>query len=362
MSKTFGSLFAGIGGFDLGFERAGLQCKWQVEREPKCQKILSQYWSDVLRIDDVNKLRALTEPRNAKRTTQSVPSIDLICGGFPCQDVSVAGRRAGLAGSRSGLWFTFRRIIGVLRPTWVVIENVPGLLSSNQGRDFGTVVGSLGKLGYGYAWRVLDAQYFGLAQRRKRVFIVGCLGDHRRAAEVLFEPESVRGDSPPSRSKGARVAGTIAARTSAGGGLGTDFETDGGLVAFGGGNTSGSVSVATACTAKPGRRDDFDSETFIAHTLRPEGYDASEDGTGRGTPIVTQERMESLNHNEARTKPQSVAGHGVRRLTPTECERLQGFPDGWTAGLSDAARYQALGNAVAVPVAEWIGRRIVEST
>src|SRR5690606_14405977 len=123
-----------------------------------------------------------------------------------CQDLSVAGRRSGLAGSRSGMWYVFRRILGVVRPRWVFIENVPGLLSSQSGRDMGIILRSLGNLGYGYAYRVLDAQWFGVAQRRRRVFIVGCLGGVRSAAEILFESNSLPWDSPPSRSEAEHVA------------------------------------------------------------------------------------------------------------------------------------------------------------
>src|SRR5690606_35986875 len=136
--------------------------------------------------------------------------VDLVCGGFPCQDLSVAGRRAGLAGARSGLWWEFHRILAGLRPRWVVIENVPGLLSSNGGRDMGTLLRSLGDLGYGWAYRELDAQWFGLAQRRKRVFIVGRLGDAAGPAQVLFEPESREWNPPPRREAG-KVAATIPA-------------------------------------------------------------------------------------------------------------------------------------------------------
>lgn len=178
--------------------------------------------------------------------------IDLLCGGTPCQSFSVAGLRKGLADPRGNLMLTFGAIAARYRPRWLVWENVPGVLSSNGGRDFGTFLGMLGQLGYGFAYRVLDAQYFGVAQRRRRVFVVGCLGDWRSAAAVLFERHSLQGHSAPSR-EARKVAPTIPSRSTAGGGLGTDFDCDGGL---------------------------------IAHTLRGEGFDASEDGTGRGTPLV----------------------------------------------------------------------------
>ena len=257
----------------------------------------------------------------------------------------------------------------------------PGVLSSNAGRDFGAFVGGLAELGYGWAYRVLDAQYFGLAQRRKRVFVVGCLGDWRRAASVLFEPASLRGDSAPRREAREKIAGTLAARARSGGGFGTDFECDGGLVAetlTGNGDAHsgfkdeiGLVAMALNAHGNSGRMDG-ESETFVAdfapalsqsnpygdhesregllvaHSLRADGYGASEDGTGRGTPLT-------------------LVGTAVRRLTPRECERLQGFPDNYTLipwrgkPMADGPRYRLLGNSMAVPVMAWIGRRIAAS-
>lgn len=135
-----GSLFSGIGGFDLGLERAGMTCSWQVEIDPFCQQVLAHHWPDTQRFEDVKEV--------GKHNLQPV---ELICGGFPCQDLSVAGNRAGLAGERSGLWFEFARIAGELRPNWIVVENVPGLFSSNKGQDFATVLKTIAELGYGVA-------------------------------------------------------------------------------------------------------------------------------------------------------------------------------------------------------------------
>jgi DNA-cytosine methyltransferase len=170
---TVGSLFSGIGGIDLGLERAGMKVVWQVENNEFCRKALRKHWPGVKLYGDIREIQG-----------NELEPVDLICGGFPCQDLSVAGKRAGLAGERSGLFYEFARIIDELAPRWVLIENVPGLLSSNGGRDMGAVLGTLAELGYGYAYRVLDAQYFGVAQRRRRVFIVGCFGDVASAAKV----------------------------------------------------------------------------------------------------------------------------------------------------------------------------------
>lgn len=278
-------------------------------------------------------------------------TFDVLVGGTPCQSFSIAGLRQGLADPRGNLMLVYLGLLDRFRPEWMVWENVPGVLSSNGGRDFGTFLGGLGQLGYGFAYRVLDAQYFGLAQRRKRVFVVGCLGDWRRAAAVLFEPESLSGHPAPRREAGKGVAPTLSARTKSGGGLGTDFDCDGGLV---------------------------------AHTLRGEGFSAGEDGTGRGTPLVPicfstkdhgADAMTDLSptlragghnssHANAGVMPAITQGWRVRRLTPRECERLQGFPDDYTAipyrgkPAADGPRYKALGNSMAVPVMRWIGERM----
>ena len=353
----FGSLFTGIGGFDLGLERAGMTCAWQCEIDPACRKVLARHFPGVPCFEDVKELHV------------DRGSVDLICGGFPCQDLSVAGRRKGLAGERSGLWHEFRRVLEEARPEWCVIENVPGLLSSRKGNDFAVVLRGLVELGYGVCWRVLDAQYFGVAQRRRRVFIVGHLGDGR-AAEVLFEPESLPGN-PPARGKaGEAVAGTLG-----GGSAERGWPDDTDRMTF--------VPVTSpALRARDYKGPSSDGggggAPLVVHALTAEGHDASEDGTGRGTPLVFQPRCvrngrgnpdtmaAALTSEAGRTgkgdSAQCVAsGMAVRRLTPTECERLQGFPDGWTEGFADGPRYRMMGNAVAVPVAQWIGRRILEA-
>lgn len=411
---TFGSLFAGIGGFDLGFENAGMSCVAQVEIDSVCRSVLGRHFT-AQQETDVVRYRYGWEPKYAERFATRFVRPDVLCGGFPCQDLSVAGKRAGLDGNRSGLWFTFRRIIALVRPRWVCIENVPGLLSSNEGRDMGIVLAGLADLGYGWAYRVLDAQWFGVAQRRRRVFIVGSLGDGS-AAEILFECESGSGDIAPGGKARAFIAGTIAPGAHPGGFNGNDA----------------------------------DRGMLVTHSLTANGHDASEDGTGRGTPIVAAPRVArqakggftdpvsdniicttfngytggaddndaqgghlvfdwqsggDVRHNvsgrhtsalQASQTPAVMALHyshdfnqdriydpagiapahnasdsnrarnmatstGVRRLTPTECERLQGFPDGWTAGQSDSARYRQLGNAVAVPVVKWLGDCIADA-
>ena len=157
----FGSLFSGVGGFDLGFERAGMECVWQVEFDKNCQNVLKKHWSETELFDDVRTVGK-----------HNLKPVDVICGGFPCQDVSIAGKRAGLAGERSGLWSEFARIIDELEPKWVVIENVPGLLSSNNGKDIQIIIDSLTQMGYTVDIDIKDSQEFGVAQRRRRIFII----------------------------------------------------------------------------------------------------------------------------------------------------------------------------------------------
>jgi DNA (cytosine-5)-methyltransferase 1 len=340
--------------------------------------------------------------------------VDVVVFGSPCQSFSVAGKRLGLDDPRGNLALYALGVVRTLQPRCFVFENVPGLLSSAGGRDFGAFLGTVGDIGYRCAWRVLDAQHFGLAQRRKRVFVIGYLGDWRRAAAVLFERESLSGHPAPRREAG-QVAPTVPSRRSAGGGLGTDFDCDGGLIAH-------APPVSLCLNAGAMGRIDAESETLIpiggsfdvAHALRADGFDASEDGTGRGTPIVpinlqiatrhqamgrgtgfgvgedgdpaftissAHSHAVAFNWNQSgdtalgmsregvppvRTKDTlaMLQGMQVRRLTPRECERLQGFPDDYTLipyrgkPAADGPRYKALGNSMAVPVMRWIGRRI----
>ena len=309
---TFGSLFTGVGGFDLGFERAGMKCAWQCEIDSHARKVLDRRWAEERKFEDVRDV-----------TGNDAESVDVIAGGFPCQDVSVAGRRAGFAGERSGLWFEFARVISELEPRWVVIENVPGLLSSNRGRDFETVLGTLVEFGYGISWRILDAQFFGVSQRRRRVFIVGSFGNGR-AAEVLFEREGLRGDIEPSGKERAEYSGTI----------------------------------ANCITTREGQRMNETTETLIpVITDKPPIVWDFHYGEVRlqenGTTLTLTSHYGSGGNNTAFVD--------VRRLTPVECCRLQGFPDDWNDNVSDTQRYKQMGNAVCVNVAEWIGKRIVES-
>jgi DNA (cytosine-5)-methyltransferase 1 len=322
--------------------------------------------------------------------------VDVLVGGTPCQSFSVSGLRQGLADPRGNLALTYLAVADRYRPRWLVWENVPGVLSADDGRAFGALLGGLAILGYGFAYRVLDAQYFGLAQRRKRVFVVGHLGDWRRAAAVLFERESLSGHPPPRRETGERVAPTIGGCSNGGGANGPGRDVD-----------SCESLIAHALNAKGGsRRIDAESQTFIAYalranggalrpelgldtvisfsakdsgadagdlapTLRAGGHDKSHANAGVMPAIAFDNRLGepgdigiTLRAQSHGALPMAARGMQVRRLTPRECERLQGFPDDYTLipyrgkPAADGPRYKALGNSMAVPVMAWIGRRI----
>jgi len=198
------SLFAGVGGFDLAFQRAGVKVTAAVEIDKKCREVLALHFPETKLFDDVKEVTG-----EQLRATGFIPERGIIAGGFPCQDLSVAGRRAGLSGERSGLFWEIARILEETKTKHFIIENVPGLLSSSKGRDMGIVVGTLAELGYGVAWRVLDAQYFGVPQRRRRVFIVGCLGDETSAGKILFEPNSLQRNITQGNSQGEHTAKRI---------------------------------------------------------------------------------------------------------------------------------------------------------
>jgi DNA (cytosine-5)-methyltransferase 1 len=320
----------------------------------------------------------------------SLEPIDLLVGGTPCQSFSVAGLRRGLEDPRGNLALTYVGILDKLRPQWCVWENVPGVLSSNGGRDFGSFCGALAELGYGFAYRVLDAQYFGVAQRRRRVFVVGYLGGWRRAAAVLFEPESLRGDPAPSREKGKEVAGTIEASLGRSRGAGTSTAAitmahgqGGAEIGFDRGPTLTCIHEAPI-VAQPialaentigrqplngGNGNGF-TEGGPMYTLNATGVHGVAQPVTYGIDgeqNAYEELMGTLrSHQSGGFEGARVASTmQVRRLTPVECERLQGFPDGYTnipwrkaIDSPDGPRYKALGNSMAVPVMKWIGERI----
>jgi DNA (cytosine-5)-methyltransferase 1 len=357
------SLFSGVGGFDLGFERAGIETVLQAERDPHCLKVLERHWPQTERVTDVRAVSvsdqrvrcgsgrdgASADGKQRAAVQSGDGDIDLIFGGFPCQDLSVAGKRAGLGGERSGLWFEFERVVSEIRPRWVCIENVPGLLSSNQGRDFAVILNGLDELGYGVAWNILDAQFFGVPQRRRRVFIVGCLGDERSAAAVLSVCEGGGGNPETGREAGERVADSLTVGANQTFGFSGDITIASPLTASAGhhGHSSPRGDGSDNLIANPfgahHRRDDLDHDTYIPDVAY----------------TIAAREAKGVSMLESQTN--YVATSGVRRLTPLECQRLQGFPDWWYDGLdlADSHIYRQMGNAVCVPVAEWLGHRIM---
>jgi DNA (cytosine-5)-methyltransferase 1 len=289
--------------------------------------------------------------------------VDLLVGGTPCQSFSVAGLRGGMADDRGNLALEFLKLLDRARPRWLVWENVPGVLSSDGGRDFGSFLGGVVELGYGFAYRVLDAQFFNLAQRRARVFVVASLGGWTAPAAVLFERQSLSGHSAPRRAP-REVAPTIPSRSSAGGGLGTDFDCDGGLVPF---DWPAEIcgTLDTYYGDKMGLEDQHvfnqRASKFVPFSLQ--SVNCPRERKQNGIGISQTDVMYSLTSRDLH----GVAdGELIRRLTPRECERLQGFPDDYTLvpyrgkPAADGSRYKALGNSMAVPVMRWIGDRIAK--
>lgn len=394
------SLFSGIEAASVAWCPLGWEPLAFSEIEPFPSAVLAHRYPGVPNLGDVTKIDW--------RVHSGCTTADLVVGGSPCQSFSIAGRREGLEGA-SGLMWEYVRAIRELRPRWLVWENVPGALSSSHGEDFACLLRALDGLGYGLAWRVLDAQYFGVAQRRRRVFLVGSLGS-TRACEVLFEPESLRWDHPSSHEKRqalARQAQGSLGGADDGGGCLTPWDTqsrriyrpdgawptldtrarsggDGRAVAFlpNAGHRAGSMAVseelsptlktehnpavlcATDSTANASIGEGF-APTLTAHVAKNAGYVFSPKNAATAGLSVSRETSPTL----SATKQPAVSGGGmVRRLMPVECERLQGFPDGWTDvpykgkdHAPDSPRYKALGNSMAVPVMAWIGRRIQQA-
>lgn len=383
-----GSLCSGVGGIDLGFERAGCRTIGFVEWDKHCQSVLRRHWPTVNIASDL------------KETHVRRGSADVIIGGTPCQDLSVAGERAGLDGSRSSLFFDYARVIGECEPEWIVWENVAGALTSGKGRDMGTVIGELADLGYGVAWRVLDAQYFGVAQRRRRVVLVGRRGDVRSAGEVLALGDSVQGNPPP-RDPSTTVVATVAGSSTPSRGVVTALTRS---LAYGADDNNAQAghllmtqtedvakTILTQWRLNAADENFFTTSRDVASTLTASaghhGH-SSPRGDGSDNLVATfRKKHRTANDQDFETwvdedfaNTLNVAGNtgdvrattlivpeptGVRRLTPRECERLQGFPDDWTRydadgkEIADGPRYRMMGNSVAVPVFEWVAKRLV---
>jgi DNA (cytosine-5)-methyltransferase 1 len=296
----YGSVCSGIEAATVAWEPLGWEAAWYAEIEPFPSEVLKHYYPSIHNLGDMTKL----EKHNIYKETK----IDLLVGGTPCQSFSLAGLRGGLKDTRGNLALEYLKIVDKKKPQWFLWENVPGVLSSKKGRDFGTFLGGIQKLGYGFAYRVLDSQYFGVPQRRRRVFVVGYLGDWRPSAAVLFEQESL------------------------------------------------------CWSSKKSKESQQESTTSIENSIReiklPIFADVKNYTISEQAPTLTA----SCGISNA-TGPKILDDKGVRRLTLLECERLQGFPDNYTniPGAKDGYRYKALGNSMAIPVMHWIGKRIKDA-
>ena len=439
----YGTVCSGIEAPSVAWDPLGWKPQFFSEIEKFPSAVLNHHYPDVPNLGDMTKYKEWPDHGQ----------LGLICGGTPCQSFSVAGLRKGMDDPRGNLALVFLALVDRYRPRWVVWENVPGVLSSNNGRDFGAFLGGLGQLRYGVAYRTLDAQYFGVPQRRRRVFVIGYLGDWRPAGAVLLEREGLRRNHPPSKTKGQGVAGFTP------GSIGGYREGCGTLRGSGGDLGGGSETLAVKTYNmkqhhKPEESDTMQLTSSNCSTVRGDntplvmahgqgGAEIVKDGSpsltcnheapivlqndrgaymGQNGPVTSEDNTFTLNTVDKQVvafkvrggcegggkgflgseeKAFTVSTHQdqdiftnstVRRLTPRECERLQGFPDDYTmidwrkraskskidtdilkyimrSGCSeeralqvylcpDGPRYKALGNSMAVPVMAWIGRRI----
>ena len=410
------SLFAGVGGFDLALTRAGVKVVAAVEIDKKCREVLALQFPETKLFDDVKGVTG-----EQLRAAGFVPERGIITAGFPCQDLSIAGLRKGLAGSRSGLFWEIIRIIDETHAEQIILENVAGLLSSQSGQDMGIIITALVERGYGVCWRVLDSQNFGVPQRRRRVFIVASRGDHRRPVEILFEPDSSSRYLEESGKKRERVAAETerslnencgeliipihdkATRFNgkrgdkndgSGNGLGIGklgdpmntlttndrhsvFIETATLLRMRGGKDGGGkgalVSEDKSLTIATGndqtlflfqcnRKDDTRIHNEVSPTLGcyvgsiPLAFAQKQSHS----QYKLDDKSSTLTQRDYKSFADIVIEPVVRRLTPKEYERLQGFPDDWTASQPNSSRYKMMGNAVSVPVVEWIIKRMVK--
>ena len=421
----YGSVCSGVEAATVAWHGLGWKPQWFSEIDKFPSAVLKHHYPDIPNHGDMTKF---------KEWNLNEQTIDLLVGGTPCQSFSVAGLRKGLNSPNGNLMLTYLSMAEQLKPKWLVWENVPGVLSSNKGRDFGTFLGALGKIGFGFAYRILDAQYWGIPQRRRRVFVVGYLGDWKRAASVLFEPESLSGHPAPSREKRQRVAPTV--------GTGAPYSRTGNARV----EADALITIAPRSLALTLGKDvastltstDYKGVQAVTYALpgnwigrKPENggnqvkpfvelspcqtatdvhavvYEhhaqdsrvkelpevcstvTAKYGTGGGNmPIIASSEKQQWPAEVASTldahygdkmgyenqhinsgAPLFVRGKAttIRRMTPRECERLQGFPDDYTQiswrgkepkDCPNGHRYKAMGNSMAVPVMKWIGERI----
>jgi DNA (cytosine-5)-methyltransferase 1 len=328
------SLFSGVGGFDLGLEQAGMTTIYQCEWDKNASSVLQRHWPDIPKWGDVSTLTATEILQHGNKP-------DIIAWGSPCQDLSIAGKRAGLEGDRSSLFYEGIRIIKELRketnneyPRVSIWENVAGSITSNKGADFGVILNEMAEAGaLVIEWAVLDAQYFGVPQRRRRVFVI-----------AIFDPAIARDCPDPILPVSQSLPG--------------DFE-----------KSEQKKQTAPNETATGFRSNNYAQYTEGVGTLRSNGGDLR----GGSETLITEPMLSfdtkfgsnaNVFENQSPTLKASQSAPSVqhdltiRRMTPLECERLMGWPDNWTEGQTNAQRYKQCGNGVASPVAKWIGEKI----
>jgi site-specific DNA-cytosine methylase len=349
------SFFSGVGGLDLGFERAGIKTVSVCEIEPYASAVLAERFPGAPNLGNITEVNA-----------DAIPEAEVWSGGFPCQDLSAAGKRAGFAGNRSSLAFTYLDLVEQRKPRWLVLENVPGLFTSNQGRDFGRLIYEMEGLGYGVAWRVLDARFFGVAQRRRRVFIVASFGTDR-AGSVLFECEGCKGhfgESEPPR----QTITPIAARgaTSFGNGYGnqptgTAAYPDGNRAAHGlARRVDGKQKVAGSLTG--GGSDSPQSERIFSEHGQAPTLD-----TGRAIPMVFRKSARVSLPGTAETWVDDGLANTLNSFDVGDIRTTHAIVggtvehDGLPAVGLDSHRYRCCGNGVVAPVAQWIGERLIHA-
>lgn len=334
----FCDFFAGIGGFRLGLERAGHKGVWACEIDDFCRKIYAQHFEEP-QGKDINDVKA-----------EEIPEAELWCGGFPCQDLSVAGKRGGLQANRSGLYWMWYELIRKRHPPWLLIENVPGLFSSKGGADFALILSSLDKLGYGLLWRVLDAQFFGLAQRRKRVFIVGRFGKPC-PPEILFEREGLQRNPPTKQKTGSEIAAPIRSSINSSHPMQTTYAIAPSLYGSGAG---------TERTASAGNEAQFCVVGTLSSGGSKRGFVSTEDARDGHLVVAYHENIGG--HTTGGSKARALrkgASHNYQFIAAPPNTNGMREATGLSRRLDtpDSPRYKALGNAVAIPVVEWIGRR-----
>jgi DNA-cytosine methyltransferase len=387
------SFFSGVGGLDLGFERAGIKTVSVCEIDLYASSVLAERFPDAPNLGSITEVKA-----------NDIPEADIWSGGFPCQDLSVAGKRAGFAGKRSSLAFTFLDLVERYRPRWLVLENVPGLFSSNKGADFGRLLYEMEQLGYSVAWRTLDARYFGVPQRRRRVFIVASL-EPDRAAEVLFECEGCERHPAPSWTQGQGVAantsngfrsnrfGEVAGQSS------TSTDTDGVRTADGlarrlddqqvvayqtrvdekaGNFTINQVEVANSLSALWPADTSHRSMTLVspaediisfpsAYSRQPTKFNNVADPLtlSAGAPAVFRKSSRAQTNEDSETWVEGDVANTINSFDVGDIRTTHaivgatGDDDELLPDKLDGHRYRCCGNGVVAPVAEWIGRRIV---